>query len=155
MLVTLVFGLMVSGVACAFTPKPIRGSGLLAARERRAARVAAEQKILQAALKRDERRCRVPRCEFAGKTLPIDPCHLIHRGMGGNPKGDRTTRDSVIALCRVHHGRLDAGLLEIDPLTPKGTDGVCDYRAFNEEDGRWEHIGTDRLYRVSEERNPA
>lgn len=110
---------------------------------------------MRAALDRDHRRCRVPRCEYRGLKLPVDAAHLTHRSMGGNPKGDRTFRAGLIALCRAHHGLFDAGLLEIETLTERGTDGVCDYRQFNQEDGRWEALGSDRVVAVSEERNPA
>lgn len=109
--------------------KPAKGSALLLRRINRKAVVAHEKKEMRAALVRDGHQCRFPRCEVRG--LPIDPCHLQHRGMGGNPKGDRTERKTVIALCRIHHGWYDQGELDIEPLTPELFDGPCDWYVFS------------------------
>jgi hypothetical protein len=113
--------------------KPARGSALLARRERRAARVQSEQRAMRAAKTRDKHRCRVPRCEFARKDMPIDACHLTHRGMGGNPSGDRTTRDQVVSLCRIHHGLLDRGVMGIHAETSLLADGALSF--FFTDDG--------------------
>ena len=78
---------------------------------------------MRAALRRDHYRCRWPNCEYAKLDLPIDACHETHRGMGGNPKLDRTTRQTVLALCRIHHGLWDRGEITITPLTREGFDG--------------------------------
>ena len=107
--------------------KPAKGSALLARRQRSALRRAAEQKAMQAAKRRDGLRCMYPGCLYRTKDLPIDACHLRHRGMGGNPAVDRTRRDQLISLCRIHHGQLDAGDIDITPLTPRGTDGPCSF----------------------------
>jgi hypothetical protein len=106
-------------------PKPRRGDALLERRTKRAATVKAEQAEMQAALKRDGRKCCVPDCIYSHKKLPVDACHLVHRGMGGNPKRDRTTRQQIVSLCRIHHGQLDAGEITVQPLTSRGTDGPC------------------------------
>jgi hypothetical protein len=125
--------------------KPIRGSGLLARRERRADLTAHEQKEMQAALRRDGRQCRVPQCGFKYQKLPVDPCHRVHRGMGGNPKGDRTTRQSVIALCRMHHGYYDRGILLIDPLDEtKAFDGPCSFRSHDSRSGNTVRLASEK-----------
>lgn len=153
MFVTLMVGLMFGAVSCAFTPKPIRGSGLLAARERRAARVAAEQKVMQQAKRRDGNQCRWPRCEYRRHNLPIDAAHVIvHRGAGGNPDGSRTQRALVAALCRKHHGLLDAALVQIEPLTDALMDGPCAFSVLNQETGRMEFVATETTIGVSVER---
>jgi len=113
-------------------PKPRRGDALLERRTKRAATVKAEQAEMQAALKRDGRKCRWPGCIYAAKKLPIDACHLTHRGMGGNPSRSRTTRQQIVALCRIHHGQLDAGEIEIVPLTRTGADGRCIYQDWSQ-----------------------
>ncbi len=104
-------------------------------KERRAKsrqRKRSESDIMQDALKRDGHRCRMPRWDepclswHTGET--VDPCHMTHRGMGGNPKGDRTTRQTVITLCRTHHRLYDAGQLEIEPLSDKLADGYCRFK---------------------------
>jgi hypothetical protein len=129
-----------------------RGQTLLDHRDKTAKEKAAEQKLMRQCLALDERKCRVPRCEYAGRKLPIDPCHKIHRGIGGNPKGDRTTLETLIALCRVHHGEYDHGELEIDEQTPKGFRGPCDYYAVDHVTGELRHIGSDKVIGVSETR---
>lgn len=115
--------------------KPKKGSALLASRARRAGRVAAEQKVMQEAKRRDGHQCRVPACEYRPKRLRIEAAHLVHRGMGGDPRGTRTTRAGLISLCVIHHAEFDAGQLTILPLTERGTDGPC---SFTLEDTRFE-----------------
>jgi hypothetical protein len=82
---------------------------------------------MRAAKTRDGHRCRVPRCEYRRQGMPIDACHLTHRGMGGNPSGDRTTRDQIVSLCRIHHGLLDQGLMHVEPLTSAIADGPLEF----------------------------
>lgn len=121
----------------------------------RKAQVAKEQKAMQAALKRDERKCRKPRCTEAKRLdLPIDPCHMKdkHRGMGGNPAGDRTQRQLIISLCRIDHGAYDRGDLWIEPLTADDFDGPCEFHEKHLETGKFQHIGTEKRMGVSTER---
>lgn len=128
--------------------KPGKGEKLVEHRDKTAKEKAHEQKEMQAALKRDERKCRVPRCEHAGKKLPIDPCHQQHRGIGGNPSGDRTTRATIISLCRVHHGLYDkCEVLDIQPQTAKVFDGPCDFLA--PVDGKWTVFASEKTIGVS------
>ena len=132
--------------------KPMPGNYDLERKAKRATEKAHEQREMQAALIRDRRTCRVPRCEWMAKKLRVEPAHQRHRGMGGNPSGDRTTRATVIALCIRHHRMYDLEGLEIEPLTAKVFDGPCDYYRRNPETGRREHIGTEKLIGVSEAR---
>lgn len=133
--------------------KPMRGESLLASRRRRAERVAHEQREMQAALKRDERRCRFPACEFKSKKLPIDPCHAFgHRGAGGNPDGTRTSRELVVALCRAHHGQLDSFQIAIGALSAQMADGLLAFFKKNPETGRMEHVASEVRRGVSETR---
>lgn len=130
--------------------KPLKGTATLERRQRRADVTSHERREMDAAKRRDHGKCRVPRCEYAPKKLRIDACHQIHRGMGGNPAKDRTTRATVISLCVVHHGLYDRGELDIEPLTDQHFDGVC---AFYAVDGqRREHYATERIIGVSEPR---
>jgi hypothetical protein len=132
-------------------PKPMRGESLLASRQRRADRTAQEQREMQAALKRDGRQCRFPRCPFASKKLPIDPCHETHRGIGGDPKGTRTTRATVLSLCRIHHGMWDRGEIDCQPLTSRGFND-CTSFFTRAESGRFECIATETKIGVSTRR---
>jgi hypothetical protein len=132
--------------------KPVRGTFLLERRAKRRSRVTAEQREMQAAKVRDGGKCRWPRCDYAGQKLPIDPCHFVHRSMGGNPKGDRTTRQTVISLCRVHHGLFDRGDVDIVPMRPvEMADGPCVF-FVRSESGRMDHVATERVIGVSETR---
>lgn len=130
--------------------KPLPGEARKDRHARRLTTKAHETREMQAALKRDGKKCRVPRCEFAKLNLIIDPCHERHRGMGGNPNGNRTTRQTVIALCRRHHRLYDNGDIAIEPLTHKGFDGPCDFYMLNGPERT--HYATERLVGISETR---
>jgi hypothetical protein len=131
-------------------PKPVRGSALLARKERRSVRQRLEQKEMQAAKKRDHGKCRWPNCQYAKKDIPIDAAHIVrHRGMGGNPDGDRTTRNQVAALCRLHHGLFDAAEVDIQPTTDAGTDGPMAFYTKDKETGDFVHIATETRVGVS------
>lgn len=111
--------------------KPLKGTALLVRRDKRAVRVHSEQSVMRAAKQLDGHKCRVPLCEFAKRDMPIDACHVIHRGSGGNPKGDRTTLESVFAACRIHHGMYDRGELPVKFLDTKlGTRGPMAFLRF-------------------------
>jgi hypothetical protein len=132
-------------------PKPSRGSALVASRLRRRERKAAEDAVMRAAKQRDGHRCRFPWCDFRGLELPLDACHVRHRGMGGNPSGDRTaTTDQLICFCRRHHGLYDAGThFDIQPQTPKGCDGPVDFTAPHGDSGRWEVFAAETIIGIS------
>ena len=126
--------------------KQPRGTFLIERKQRRLDRVSAEQKVMQAALRRDGRKCRNPRCRFKkALKLPVDACHAFrHRGMGGDPSGDRTASTKVIwSGCRGCHGLLDSGELSIEPLTADWCDGPCAYYIKNKDTGRMEHLATE------------
>ncbi len=124
--------------------KPLKGEYLLERKAQRAKRVADEQKVMQDAKKRDGGKCRIPNCEYAKRDLPIDVCHFFHRGMGGNPAGDRTTREQLISMCRIHHSLFDRGDLDVSPMTSAQADGPCAYsRARRRERTRQELIQRD------------
>jgi hypothetical protein len=125
-------------------PKPKRGTALLERRQRRAELVKHEQTEMQAALKDDNRECRRPTCQYRSKSLkmPVDACHVKHRGMGGNPSGSRTDRATVISLCRMCHGEYDAGLFDFEPLTGDGTRGPCAFYDISESGERL-HVATE------------
>ena len=119
-------------------PKPPKGEALLARKTSEAEHKAREQAIMRDAVRRDGHRCRVPDCTY--RTMPIDPCHEQHRGMGGNPAEDRTTVETVIAACRIHHGLYDRGELDITPLTANGFRGRCEFFVYDLE-GRRVSVG--------------
>lgn len=125
--------------------KPARGSALIARRQRRLERVDAEQKVMRAAKKRDGDKCRNPRCSFKRLKLPVDACHVFqHRGMGGNPEGDRTAETRLIlSACRGCHGLLDSGELSIEPMGVEWCDGPVAWYAKDKETGHLVHLATE------------
>jgi hypothetical protein len=116
-------------------PKPMRGEAMLERRQRRREVTTHEDKEMRAAKRRDKV-CRYPLCEYRTQKLSLHACHLKHRGMGGNPKGDRTTRDTLITLCARHHGLFDAGQLDIQVMTDRGTDGPCGFYDLRQPAGK-------------------
>lgn len=104
-------------------PKPAKGS-TTALRRRKAAQVKRyERAIMDQARARDGHVCRL--CG----DRPVDPCHMIHRGMGGNPKGDRTRLELIICLCRRHHQAYDSAQLVITCLSDAGANGPVKFQA--------------------------
>lgn len=91
-------------------PKPAKGTALRAKRKRKAKSKATEREIMNQARARDGG-CRYPGCRYL--SVPIEVEHERHRGMGGNPNGDRTTQQTVISLCRNHHRQYDDKLFDI------------------------------------------
>lgn len=140
-------------VGCGVFRKDAPGTVWLDRRSRRAARKAAEDKTMREAKKRDGNICRVPGCEFMSKKPRIECAHLDHRGMGGNPAGDRTQVDKLIALCFIHHAQFDKQMtLDIQPITKAGTSGPCAWFAPNPETGVMENFVTEKSVGVSEVR---
>jgi hypothetical protein len=132
--------------------KPLRGSFLLERRERKAELKAHEQREMQAAKKRDGGVCRWPGCRYAKrKDIPVDACHMTHRGAGGNPDGSRTTRASIWTACRIHHGLYDAARIDVQPMTTAGTDGPLMFLEQSES-GRMECVAVEKSHGISETR---
>ena len=106
--------------------KPI--SRQVVPRVAKAEQQAEEERIMRQARHRDGR-CRMPLCGCKLLQLRIDVCHRTHRGIGGNPKGDRTTLVGLITLCGARHREnqisLDRGTLKITGLTRAGWNGPC------------------------------
>lgn len=73
--------------------------------------------------------CRFPSCGCRKFRLALHVAHLEHKGMGGNPAGDRSEQALMILLCSARHREniiaLDRGTLRIRPLTAAGTRGPC------------------------------
>lgn len=94
-------------------------------------KVKAERKYKEDAemrhVRRRDRWCRFPLCGCSRYKLPLDVSHKNHRGMGGNPAGDRTDRATMVLVCRQRHrvGRvaLDRGTLRWEALTELGAEG--------------------------------
>jgi hypothetical protein len=94
-------------------------------------KVKAERKYKEDAemryVRRRDRWCRFPLCGCAKFGLVLDVSHQRHRGMGGNPAGDRTDRSAMLLICRQRHrvGRvaIDRGTLRWEGRTLHGAEG--------------------------------
>lgn len=102
---------------------------------RKQAQIEADERYEKAQVRRRDGFCRFPLCGCRRLHIPTEVAHLRHKGMGGNPKGDRSTREQMILLCRVRHQdstcSLHRGTLRIVPLDPaRGTDGPVRFEVF-------------------------
>lgn len=86
---------------------------------KRKAAVGVEDKHKRAVRRRDLY-CRFPLCGCKKFKLRLDVSHAKHKGMGGNPKGDRSLEPGLILLCSARHKdnaiSVDRGTLRIKPL---------------------------------------
>lgn len=80
-------------------------------------------------VRKEDGYCRFPSCGCRRFKLALHVAHLEHKGMGGNPAGDRSQAAKMILLCSARHREnviaLDRGTLRIRPLTAAGTRGPC------------------------------
>lgn len=106
--------------------KPPKGEFLSQRKGKSRSRVTEEQKVMREAVRLDHHKCRYPKCSHTD--MPVDPCHVVHRGMGGNPKLDRTTLESIFAGCRIHHGQYDRGEFDVRFMVPaRGTRALMSF----------------------------
>jgi hypothetical protein len=99
-----------------------------AMRKRQRIRAAHEYRAKKYVRQRDRHACRVPGCDWYAQGYALHVAHLIDKGMGGDKRGLRTTRQTMITLCWNHHQgpiSLHSKRLVIYPLTDAGTDGPC------------------------------
>lgn len=128
--------------------KPRKGEQLLERRAKVAARGTYEDKVMAEARKRDGG-CRFPRCFCKKRNLVPQACHLRHRGMGGNPKRDRTTTTELLTLCGPRHGEWALGEFVVVPQdTRLGFDGLVDWYA-PDSSGRLECFASEKRIGVS------
>lgn len=83
-------------------PKPSRTERVKAKKATRAAQVKHE-KDEKAKVRRLDKTCRFPLCGCRALGLRLEVSHQEHKGMGGNPSGDRSTADQMILLCVHRH----------------------------------------------------
>lgn len=85
------------------------------------------------AARRRDRGCRFPLCGCKKLKLPLrlEVAHSKHKGMGGNPAGDRSVTELMVQLCdhRHQHGivSLHKGTLRADYLTAAGFNGAVSW----------------------------
>jgi hypothetical protein len=136
-------------------PKPIKGEAVLASRERTAARKLHERKVMDEARRRDQQMragCAWPHCEYRPKRLRIEVAHERHRGMGGDPSGERTTRDTLLSYCVIHHRLYDLDEIDHEPITDQGTDGLLAFYRRHRTTGRMVCVAVEKRIGVPEMR---
>lgn len=84
-------------------PKPSRTARKKAERETKLAREKHESTNKQLVRVRDLRRCRFPLCGCKKLGLRLEVSHVRHKGMGGNPEGDRSLMPGMILFCVHRH----------------------------------------------------
>lgn len=91
-----------------------------------------------------DKTCRFPQCPCRKLNLRTEVAHSSHRGMGGNPAGDRTTTAGLVLLCLDRHqGRtsLHSGDIQWTSVTSAGADGPIEWHMLYE--GRWVRLATE------------
>lgn len=117
-------------------PKRDGKPGVTVQRERRTKAVARKSTETKEMLKvrREDGYCRWPGCDCRRLNLRTEVCHKQHRGMGGNPAGDRTDLKLMILFCFEKHDELDAKNIDVKALDKTlGLRGPC---AFYQKDGK-------------------
>lgn len=108
--------------------KPSPTARKLAQHRKRVDAVNAENANKRAAKRRDKHRCRFPLCGCRVLRLRIEASHNKHKGIGGNPAGDRSQVSGLVTLClhRHQHGRISIhkGTLRPRFLTPDHFNGT-------------------------------
>lgn len=62
-----------------------------------------EEDRAKAEVRRRDKGCRFPGCGCRRLRLSLEVSHNEHKGMGGNPSGDRSTPELMMQLCRERH----------------------------------------------------
>lgn len=126
--------------------KEPRGSYVLDREKVKAERKQAEHQHIADAKKRDGYRCRWPevhKCRF-----DLEGAHVFqHRGMGGDPSGERTDISLILTVCGWIHRRgpesIDGKQLKVEAETPDGTNGPLSFWKRDER-GDYYCIGKER-----------
>lgn len=126
-----------------------------------------ERKATEERAKRDVRArdkgCRFPLCGCRKFGLAVHVSHSRHKGMGGNPAGDRSVPELMIAVCSARHREnlvaIDRGTLRWEPLTAAGANGPVKWLVDADvlglsPDAVWFEVARERTRGVLEPLNP-
>lgn len=119
-------------------PKGTSAKRLRALKRQRKAR---ERSVMNETKARDNWRCRF-NCTVAGADR-VQCAHRDHRGMGGDPKGDRTQRHLMVTACAKHHRAWDNGRVDLVPRTAAEFDGPCDFYEQDRATRMFVHVATE------------
>lgn len=111
--------------------KPSRTARMKLAKETKAAVIKTEAANKRTAKARDKHRCRFPLCRCSKIGYRLESAHGFHKGMGGDPAGNRSEVDNLITFCIHRHQfgsiSLHKGTLRVVPLTARGFSGACEF----------------------------
>lgn len=97
------------------------------ARVKKARAAKAEEDKEKAQVRKRDKRCRFPLCGCKEFGIRCEVSHAKHKGMGGNPRGDRSKPELMMYLCEARHKgnviSIDKGTLKWEALTRDGADG--------------------------------
>ncbi len=80
----------------------------------------------KAKVRRRDRECRFPLCPCGKLGYATHVSHSVHKGMAGNPAGDRSQAELMVLVCQPRHqgaASIDAKTIRWRPLTEKGASG--------------------------------
>jgi hypothetical protein len=125
--------------------KPARSSRI-DKRRAKLDRKAQEDKEM-AVVRRRDKRCRFPLCGCGKLKLTLQVSHKEHRGMGGNPAGDRTDRRTMVLVCIARHRgnsiSLDRGTLKWEPVNADlGANGPIEW--YEASPDGWDLLAAER-----------
>jgi hypothetical protein len=118
-------------------------------RTKKAAKVAVGERANKRAVRLRDMVCRYPECgcrtgAIRGDDAALEVAHLEDKGMGGDPLLIRSLPSTMILLCHYRHQGVEgehSKLLEIERLTPSGTDGACAFYQRDRETGKRYLVG--------------
>lgn len=99
-------------------------------RQRRNRKLKTNEAAEKAIVRARDQRCRFPLCGCERLGLPLHVSHAVHKGMGGDPTGDRSVSSLMVLVCAARHREnkiaLDKGTLRWEPVTDAGANGpIC------------------------------
>ncbi len=100
-------------------------------RRKKADLKAREQRTMETVRKRDAG-CRFPLCGCRRRGIRLEVAHDEHRGIGGNPAGDRTDTSTMVQVCAWRHKEgifsLDKKTLRWVPMSTLGANGSIQWQ---------------------------
>lgn len=110
-------------------------------RARKAGRLKSLENKHKETVRLRDRRCRVPLCGCDRRGLHLDVSHQTHKGIGGDPSGERSQTLGMVYVCNWRHKEaprvaIDKKTLRWVPLTDRGSDGLIAWEVRAPELGR-------------------
>lgn len=112
----------------------ITSNGPTARRRRaKAGRLKREENANKQQVRDRDRVCRFPLCPCKNFDLFLEVSHSEHKGMGGDPTGERSAPELMVLICNWRHRlsrySIDRKTLRWRPLTAAGANGLIVWEA--------------------------